>query len=48
MEEGTPEITLKIKLPFFILGVIIGQAVVWVSLQWVPHALVSARAVIAS
>ena len=47
MDEGTPEITLKIKLPFFLLGVIIGQAVVWASMQWVPHALASARAVVA-
>jgi uncharacterized membrane protein YcfT len=44
MEEGSVEVTLKLKIPFFILGVILGQAVVWVSMQWVPMALVSAKA----
>jgi hypothetical protein len=28
--------TLVFKLPFLILGIAIGMAVVWVALQWVP------------
>jgi hypothetical protein len=28
--------TLLFKLPFLILGIAIGMAVVWVGLQWVP------------
>lgn len=43
MDEGSVELTLKLKIPFFILGVGLGQAVVWISLQWVPFALESAR-----
>ena len=43
MEEGSVELTLKVKIPFFLLGVVIGQAVVWLTLQWAPGALASAR-----
>lgn len=28
--------TLILKMPFFVLGVAIGMAVVWVALMWVP------------
>ena len=31
--------TLLIKLPFFILGVVIGMFTVWVAFQWVPDAV---------
>jgi hypothetical protein len=30
--------TLIVKLPFFVIGVAIGMAIVWVALQWVPSA----------
>lgn len=34
--------TLVLKLPFFVLGVAIGMAIVWIALQWVPGALYQA------
>ena len=30
--------TLILKIPFFVLGVAMGMAVVWVALMWVPDA----------
>ena len=36
--------TLAVKLPFFILGVAIGMAVVWVAFQWIPGAMNQAAA----
>ena len=38
-EEEPIVATLLWKLPFFILGVALGMAIVWVALQWVPGAL---------
>ena len=40
--------TLILKLPFLVLGVAIGMAVVWVAFKWVPGALVDALAVVAA
>ena len=34
--------TFIYKIPFLILGVAIGMAIVWVALQWVPAAFVNA------
>lgn len=34
--------TLVLKLPFFILGVAIGMAIVWVAILWVPGAMMQA------
>lgn len=34
--------TFKYKIPFLILGVAIGMAIVWVALQWAPSAIVNA------
>lgn len=34
--------TLALKFPFFVLGVAIGMAIVWIALQWVPYALFQA------
>jgi hypothetical protein len=31
--------TLVLKLPFFVLGVAIGMAIVWAALLWVPGAV---------
>ena len=38
--------TLLLKLPFLILGILIGMAVVWLAFQWVPDVVleVSAKA----
>ena len=47
-DDGDPKTTLLLKVPFFILGVVLGQAVVWMSLKWVPMALVSARQALGS
>jgi hypothetical protein len=30
--------TLILKVPFFIVGVLVGMAIVWIALQWVPGA----------
>lgn len=38
--------TFKYKIPFFILGVVIGMLLVWIALQWVPAALQAALATI--
>ena len=34
--------TFKYKIPFLILGIAIGMAVVWVALQWAPSAFSTA------
>jgi hypothetical protein len=34
--------TLALKFPFFVLGVAIGMAIVWIALQWIPGALYQA------
>ena len=34
--------TLILKIPFFVLGVAIGMAIVWVAFQWVPGAMQAA------
>ncbi len=41
MEAGSIESTIKIKLPFFILGVLIGQVIVFLTMLWVPSAVMS-------
>ena len=43
MDDDSMKVTIIYKIPFFLLGVLLGQLVVWVSLQWVPLALTSAR-----
>ncbi len=34
--------TFKYKIPFMILGIAFGMGTVWVALQWVPAAFLSA------
>ena len=45
-EWETVSSTLKYKLPFFVLGVIVGNVIVWIALKWVPGALVAANAIV--
>jgi len=40
--------TLMYKVPFFLLGVLLGMCVVWVALQWVPGAAAPALRAIAA
>jgi len=40
--SGTFRTTFIYKIPFLILGIAIGMGTVWVALQWVPAAFVSA------
>ena len=39
--------TLMMKVPFLFLGLAIGMISVWVAFQWVPGALINARAAFA-
>lgn len=41
-ETGSFVPTFIYKIPFLILGIAIGMGTVWVALQWVPAAFVSA------
>lgn len=41
-ETGAFKPTLIYKIPFLILGIAIGMGTVWVALQWVPAAFLSA------
>ena len=34
--------TLLLKIPFLLLGILIGMGVVWVALLWVPGAMMDA------
>lgn len=44
MSEPTKLDVIKLKLPFFLLGVITGMLIVWLAILWVPGAMVSALA----
>ena len=37
--------TLAFKLPFFVLGVVLGMVIVWIALLWVPGVLRQAAGV---
>ena len=41
-ETGAFTPTFIYKIPFLILGVAMGMGTVWVALQWVPAAFISA------
>ncbi len=41
-ESGSFTPTFIYKIPFLILGIAIGMGTVWVALQWVPAAFLSA------
>ena len=45
-EWETVASTLKYKIPFFVIGVLVGMGVVWLAFQWVPGAIKAARVII--
>ncbi len=44
MSDGSESLapTFIVKIPFLILGILIGMATTWAALQWVPAALSTA------
>lgn len=45
VKRNSIKATIVYKIPFFFIGAALGMILVWVAFQWVPAAVVAARAV---